>query len=136
MSATPESDFYKTFWPRFEDKTEGVEWLPIRYWTYWDFARSFSVQCEDSVFVFETPFLEKEDEWADYFEIAQFSSTIQGEPAELQSALPDDQVRRYTIPVSQITLDRTRKSFIHMSFLRLLRTEPSGGSRGETTGFG
>ena len=108
--------FYETFWPRFCDQIVEQEWLPIRYWNYWDFARSFSVEREGKVFVFDTPFLEEEDEWANYFDVYEIGELMAGEePKDFWLNTAHDQMKRWSIPVCDVVLDKTRKSLIHQS---------------------
>ncbi len=109
-------NFYDTFWPRFAGQTDDWEWLPIQYWNYWDFARSFSVEKEGKILVLDTPFLEEKDEWAAYFDVYEIGELDAGEePRSRWLSAARDQMKRWRIPVCEVTLDKTRKSLIHGS---------------------
>lgn len=117
MADTP--DYYSKFWPKYSGETPVLGWLPIRYWNCWDFARSFSVVWEGNVFVFDMPFLEEEDEWAGYFDVSEIGKVT--EISETMVRKVRDPIKSWRIPVSSVTLDTTRKSFLDPAIFSTLR---------------
>lgn len=113
---------YSVAWPKFSAEIAAADWLPIKYWNYWDFVRSFSVVWQETVFVFDTPFLEEEDEWANYFDVSRYKKTEETSESAFRPA--GVSIGSWRVAVSDVTLDKTRKSFLDPSILTKLLVSP------------
>lgn len=111
-------------WPNFAPVEDRADWLPIRYWSYWDFALDFSVMEQGRVVVFLCPFLEAEDSYAPYFDTYELIGVDQ--PPEKFPRDWDDRAHSLTrLPIKAVTLDLTRKTFLRRDCLRTILTPAS-----------
>ena len=90
------------------DAANSENWTPIKYWQYWDFARTFLITHRSLNLVFDSPFLDLKDEYSDYFIVYKIDGDIENVIHNyLNSNIVD------IVPVNEITLDHeTRKEFI------------------------
>lgn len=85
------------------------KWTAIEYFEFWDFARLFVCDRGGRRFVFEAPFLPLDDEYSDYFIIREIPSGYTHDEIKCRaSSIGIGQI----LPVSEITLDETRRKFI------------------------
>jgi hypothetical protein len=90
-------------------KFDGDEtrWLPITYRHYWDFARVFCLRFEGESFVFDSPFLELKDEYADYFIVYKCVKNPD-DPFDAYRSLPVVDI----LPVENLVMDDSRKQYV------------------------
>ena len=102
--------FHGKNWPSVATYDGDQEkWTAIEYSEYWDFARAFVCSRNGRRFFFEAPFLSLDDEYSDYFMIREIPNHITIEELKERSSLPSvGQI----LPVSEVTMDETRKKFI------------------------
>lgn len=84
-----------------------TRWIRITYRHYWDFARVFSLQFEGEKFVFDSPFLELKDEYADYFIVYKCDKNPD-DPFDTYCSLPVVDI----FPVVSLVMDDSRKQYV------------------------
>jgi len=82
-------------------------WLAIEYGGYWDFARMFRLTYQGMAFVFDSPYLEMQDEYAGHFIVYRCDATSDSFTAAISSGTVVD-----ILPVEKIVFDESRKQHV------------------------
>lgn len=98
-----------------------MRWLPIRYRDFYDVPRAFVVEHAGEVYLFDSPFDDRADEYPDHYKVYRLELESS---ASLDIASWTDLAKgsRFlgVIPIARVTFDPTRRASIDGAVFGLL----------------
>lgn len=92
---------------------KSVDWLPIRYRDFYDIPRMIIVAYRDELYLFDSPFDAKADEYSDWFTVYRLPSSI-GERVDEESweGLPGSGEKIGRVATSDVEFDPSKRRSI------------------------
>jgi hypothetical protein len=89
------------------------EWIPIKYLGFWDVPRNFLVRHEGTLYLFDCPFIEADDDYSTSYAVYLMPDLSPDEYDEDWSALPRRAIRKIgDVVVADVRFDPTRRNAI------------------------
>lgn len=103
--------------------TETV-WLPILYRDFYDVPRMFVVLHAGATYLFDCPFCEDSDDYAEDFSVYRMpDNSVAATSLDDWSSLPSSGLLFGTIPVRDVHFDASRRTAIHISTFDRMRPQ-------------
>lgn len=96
------------------------QWLPIRYRDFYDVPRMFVLAQSGQVYLFESPFEEQRDEYANDYTVYRLPVDAERWIDDLVdwSELGERGTRLGTVPVQQVEFDETNRKLVNSTVLK------------------
>ena len=94
-------------------------WVPIRYRDFYDIPHIFVVRYLDRIYLFDGPFDASKDDYADCFQVYLMPDLSESDLSGDWSSLPSRaECHLGSVPVSEVTFDKTRRRAIDVEVLQ------------------
>ena len=103
-----------------------MSWAPIRYLGFWDVPLNFFVRHNGASYLFDCPFDEALDDYAEAYQVYLMPEIPEEELPKDWTTLPARAIRRVgEIPVAKVQFDAMKRRQIDTSVLDGLIAQPS-----------